>query len=137
MRTTVLARATLGVAALGFVATITFAAANLDLTDFDDDVMRNMDDTVKALDSHLAMHDAKAAEADAQSIREGLHRAEEYFTRKGNVEHAVQFARHAEELAGDVGKSVAANDYDSALTTYDSLVRACRACHDEYKPPDE
>src|SRR5262249_32794782 len=109
----------------------------VDLTDFDDDVMRNMDDTVKALDSHLAMRDAKAAQVDAQSLWEGLRWAEGYFARKGNLEPAVELARQAEELAGAVGKSTASSDFDAALTSYDSLVRACRACHDKYKPPDD
>jgi len=137
MPTKTVARAALAAGALGMFGTIAFATVAVDLTDFDDDVMRNMDDTVKALDSHLAMRDAKAAQADAQSIREGLHWAGDYFVRKGNLERAVQFARHAEELAGDVGRSAASSDFDAAVTSYDSLVRACRACHNEYKPPDE
>lgn len=137
MGTRAVAGATLAAVALGMFATFASATADIDLTDFDDDVMRNMDDTVKSLDSHLAMHDAKSAQTDAQAIRDGLHWAEEYFTRKGNVERAVQFAKQAEQLAGEVGKSAASSDFDAALTSYDSLVKACRACHDEYKPPDD
>jgi hypothetical protein len=123
-------------AALVFGATLALAAANIDLTDFNDDVMKNMDDTVKSLDSDIATHDSKSAQADANTIREGLHWAEGYFTRKGNVEDAVQLARQGEELAASIGKSTAANDFDAALASYDSLVKTCRRCHDAYKPPE-
>lgn len=122
--------------ALALLATFAAAAANIDLTDFNDDVMKNMDDTVKSLDSDLAGHDGKSAQADAGAIRDGLHWAEEYFTRKGNVADAVQLARQGEDLAANVAKSAASNDYDAALTSYESLVKTCRRCHDAYKPPE-
>jgi hypothetical protein len=112
------------------------AATNIDLTDFNDDVMKNMDDTVKSLDSDLAGKDVRSAEADAGSIRDGLHWAEEYFTRKGNVEDAVQLARQGEGFAADIAKSAASSDFDAALTSYESLVKTCRRCHDAYKPPE-
>jgi len=122
--------------ALALLGTLASAAANIDLTDFNDDVMRNMDDTVKSLDSDLAGHDRKSAQADAGSIRDGLHWAEEYFTRKGKVEDAVQLAKQGEGLASDVAKLAASNDFDAALASYDSLVKTCRRCHDAYKPPE-
>jgi hypothetical protein len=122
--------------ALVLLGTLASAAANIDLTDFNDDVMRNMDDTVKSLDSDLAGHDSKSAQADAGSIRDGLHWAEEYFTRKGKVEDAVQLAKQGEDLASDVAKLAASSDFDAALASYDSLVKTCRRCHDAYKPPE-
>ena len=123
-------------AAVTLAAALAYAAANLDLTDFDDDVMKNMDDTVKALDTDLATHNAKSAQSDAQAIHDGLHWAEEYFTRKGKVDDAVQLAKRGEGLAADIVKSAAANDFDTASSTYDSLVKNCRRCHDAYKPPE-
>jgi hypothetical protein len=135
MRNGSIARRALAAASF-MLGTLAWASTNIDLTDFDDDVMQNMDDTVKSLDSDLASHDAKSAQADAGTIREGLHWAEEYFTRKGNVEDAVQLAKRGEDLAVEIGKAVASNDFDAALTTYDSLVKTCRRCHDAYKPPE-
>ena len=38
----------------------------------------------------------------------------------------------AEAVAG----AVQANDFDTSLNKYDSLVKTCRSCHDVYKPPD-
>ena len=76
MRKSLIARGALATA-LALLGTLASAAVNIDLTDFNDDVMKNMDDTVKALDSDLAGHDVKSAQADAGSIRDGLHWAEE------------------------------------------------------------
>jgi cytochrome c556 len=112
------------------------AATNIDLTDFNDDVMKNMDETVKSLDSDLATRDATSAQADAGTIRDGMHWAEEYFTRKGNVDDAVQLAKQGEELAANIAKSAGSSDFDAALTTYDALMKTCRRCHDAYKPPE-
>lgn len=135
MRKRLIARGALATA-LALLGTLASAAANIDLTDFNDDVMKNMDDTVKALDSDLAGHDVKSAQADAGTIRDGLHWAEEYFTRKGNVADAVRLAKLGEELAATVARSAASNDFDAALTSYESLVKTCRRCHDAYKPPE-
>jgi hypothetical protein len=123
-------------AALVMLVTLASAATNIDLTDFDDDVMKNMDDTVKSLDSDIAGRNVKSAQADAGTVRDGLRWAEEYFARKGNVADAVQLAKQGQELAADVAKSAAMNDFDAALTSYDSLMKTCRRCHDAYKPPE-
>ena len=135
MRKRLIARGALATV-LALLGTLASAAANIDLTDFNDDVMKNMDDTVKALDSDLASHDVKSAQADAGTLRDGLHWAEEYFTRKGNVADAVQLAKQGEDLAATVARSAASNDFDAALTSYESLVKTCRRCHDAYKPPE-
>ena len=109
---------------------------SLDLSDFNDDVMRDMDDTMKRLDSDIATRDAKAVASDSASIREGLGYAQQYFTKKGNVEDAVRWARQAQDLVEAVTNTVQAGDFDTSLSKYDSLVKTCRACHDVYKPPD-
>jgi len=125
-----------GLVVAAAVGTWTLAAASLDLSDFNEDIMKDMDDTVKALDSNITARDVTSAVSEAQSIRNGLHWAEDYFGKKGNVADAVKLAKRGEELADAVGKSVSLNDFDAALTSYDLLVKNCRTCHDAYKPPD-
>src|ERR1700726_1405319 len=71
---------------------------SLDLSDFNDDVMRDMDDTMKTLDSDIATRDAKSVARDSALIREGLGYAQQYFTKKGNVEDAVRWARQGQDL---------------------------------------
>ena len=126
---------TLGIAVV-LAGPLVRAAVSLDLTDFNDDIMREMDDTMKRLDSNIATRDAASVATDARSIRDGLKWAQDYFTKKGNVEDAVKWARQGQDLADSVAKSAQSSDFDASLSTYDSLVKTCRACHDAYKPPD-
>jgi hypothetical protein len=133
-----------GIAVLGVVSIAVGVAGpllaagtvNLDLSDFDDDVMRGMDDTLKSLDSGIATKDAQSVARDSQSIQKGLAWAQDYFVKKGSPKDAVQWAREGQELAEAINKSVQASDFDTSLNKYDALVKTCRACHDVYKPPD-
>ena len=125
----------LGISA-GLLGPLVQATVSLDLTDFNDDVMRDMDDTMKRLDSDIATRNAASVTTDAQSIRDGLKWAQDYFTKKGNVEDAVKWARQGQDLADAVARSAQSSDFDTSLSTYDSLIKTCRACHDAYKPPD-
>jgi cytochrome c556 len=110
--------------------------ASVDLTDFDEDLMRNMDDAVKTLDTSIGSKDAQAVAADAQFIADGLKWSEGYFTRKGNAEDAVKLAAQGHGLAAAIATASSQNDFDAASTAYRSLVKTCRTCHDAYKPPE-
>lgn len=123
--------------AVGLTGSLVCAGTvNLDLSDFNDDVMRDMDDTMKSLDSNIATRNPAAAAKDAQSIQAGLRWAQEYFAKKGSLEDALRWAKQGQELAQGIAKSTQAGDFDTSLTQYDALVKNCRACHDVYKPPD-
>ena len=69
---------------LALVATVALAsgAADIDYSDFDDDLMRNMDDAIKELDSNVGGQDAQASLANARVLSEGLAWAEKYFAAK-------------------------------------------------------
>src|SRR6202167_1056695 len=69
---------------------------DLDLADFDDDSMRDMDDANKDLQPVLGAKNADAALADAQVIQNVLKETETYFTKKGGTENAVKFAQQGE-----------------------------------------
>ena len=112
------------------------ATVNLDLYDFNEDVMRDMDDTMKTLDSDIAMRDVKSVARDTVSIRDGLKYAQDYFTKKGKLDDAVGWAKQGRDLAEAIAQSVQSGDVDTSLGKYDSLVKTCRSCHDVYKPPD-
>ena len=111
------------------------AFASIDLSDFDDELMRNMDDAIKALDGSIGAMDVQASAVDAQFIAEGLEWAEGYFTAKGDVPDAVQWAAQGREFAAAIAAQTGKNDFDAAFTSYRSLVKTCRSCHDVYKPP--
>ena len=120
--------------AVGAVLTAAIAAADVDLSDFDDDVMRAMDDSIKDLEPVIAAGNAAGAGVDAQAILDGLKWTEEYFTKKGNTEDAVKFARASQDLTVAVQKALAANDFEAAARSARALSKSCRTCHDLYKP---
>lgn len=109
--------------------------ASVDLSDFDDDLMRGMDDAVKTLDASIGSKDAQAVATDARFIVDGLKWTEGYFSRKGNAEDAVKLAAQGHGLAEEIAAASSQNDFDAAFTAYRSLVKTCRSCHDAYKPP--
>ena len=109
--------------------------ASVDLSDFDDDLMRSMDDAVKTLDTSIGSKDAQAVATDARFIVEGLKWTEGYFSRKGNADDAVKLAAEGHGFAAAIETASSQNDFDAAFTAYRSLVKTCRSCHDAYKPP--
>jgi hypothetical protein len=111
-------------------------AAELDFSDFDDSLMRGMDDAIKELDSNVAGKDAKASLANADVLREGLAWAEKYFVAKPEAPLGAGFAREGQEHLGSVIRSLEAGDFDAASGGVRGVVRSCKACHEAYKPPE-
>jgi hypothetical protein len=103
--------------------------------DMDSDLMQTIEDAAKSIDSNIATKDAKRATADAKELEELFKQVETYFVRKGNAEDGVKSSQKSKELASQVAKSVAAQDFDTASDAAQDMVRACKSCHDTYKPP--
>ena len=78
---------------------------DLDLADFDDDSMRDMDDANKDLQPVLGARNGDAALADAQVIQNVLKETEAYFTKKGGTDNAVKIAQQGEVSVAAVSKS--------------------------------
>jgi hypothetical protein len=110
------------------------ALADIDLKDFDDDLMRDMDTAIKDLEPVIGAKNAVAAAGDAELLRDGFKQTEDYFVKKGGAADAVDFARHSEELTATVLKSISAGDFDAAENSARVLSKSCRTCHDVYKP---
>lgn len=108
--------------------------AAIDLKDFDDDSMRDMDIAIKDLEPVIGAKNAIAARGDAELMRDILKQTEVYFAKKGGADDAVGFARQAEQLTATVLEKLAANDFDAAASSARALSNSCRACHDVYKP---
>ena len=111
-------------------------AADLDLSDFDDSLMRSMDDAIKDLDSNVGGQELGAAQANVEILREGLAWAEKYFSDKPEAPRGAGFARESQENLALVTKSLEARDFDAASNGVRAVVRSCKACHEAYKPPE-
>ena len=124
--------------AAGVLATLAASvmAADLDLSDFDDDLMQSMDDAIKELDSNVGGQDAKASLANAEVIRDGLAWAERYFARKPEAPLGAGFAREGQEHLAALTKAIEARDFDAASGNVRAVVKNCKSCHEAYKPPD-
>jgi len=110
------------------LAGLSFAAVELD-----QDLMQNIDDTNKSLSSNIALHDSKAAIADAKSMNEMFGHVETYFVQKGDAANAVDLTRKSRELTLTIVNSVTANNFDAATDAATTLSRTCKTCHTFYK----
>jgi hypothetical protein len=107
---------------------------DLDLTDFDDDSMRDMDDANKDLQPVLGAKNAQAALADAQVIQNALKETEAYFTKKGGTDAGVKIARDGETDVAAVIAAISRSDFEGAAAAARATAQNCRSCHDIYKP---
>ena len=111
-------------------------AAEIDFSDFDDDLMRSMDDAVKELDSNVGGQDAKASLANAAVLEEGLAYAEKYFAAKPEAPLGAGYAREGKEHLAALVEAIEAKDFDAASNNVRAVVRTCKSCHEAYKPPE-
>ena len=111
-------------------------AAEIDFSDFDDDLMRSMDDAIKELDSNVGGQDAKASLANVAVLQEGLVWAEKYFVNKPEAPLGAGYAREGKEHLAALTQSLEAGNFDAATGNVRAVVKTCKACHEAYKPPE-
>ena len=122
------------------IATLAFSmmvlAADIDFSDFDDSLMRDMDDAVKDLDSNVGGGDAAASLGNVKVLREGFVWAEKYFAAKPDAPLGHGFAKDGIGHLDALEKSLTAGDFDGAHDGLRGVVKSCKACHEAYKPPE-
>jgi hypothetical protein len=111
-------------------------AADLDLSDFDDSLMRSMDDAIKELDSNVGGRDANASLANSEVLRDGLTWAEKYFANKPEAPRGAGLAQEGQQSLTRVVQSLQTQDFDAAASGVREVARTCKACHEAYKPPE-
>ncbi|MFT4045852.1 MAG: hypothetical protein QM661_04060 [Solimonas sp.] len=110
------------------------AFADIDLSDFDDDLMQGMDDAVKSFEPNLAAKNGAGALEDAAILRDGYVWTEQYFAAKGGTDDAVRIAKQGLDLIDQAVAATKAQDFDAAATSARAAAKTCRSCHDLYKP---
>lgn len=119
------------------VASASIVHAEIDLRDYDDELMRALDKTIKYFEPDIAAGNAQGAIEDAEILLDGFKYTEAYFTKKGNAEDAVKISQQGQDFIDAALKSVAANDFETAAEAARGAARTCRACHDIYKPKNK
>jgi hypothetical protein len=117
----------------GVACLATPALAALDFHDYDDDLMRDLDRTIKFFEPDITAKNAQAAKEDAEILLDGFRYTEDYFEKKG-VSDAVAISRDGTKLIGAVMQNVEKGDFDAAAAAAREATQVCKSCHDLYKP---
>lgn len=107
--------------------------ASGDFSDYDDDLMRTLDKTIKYFEPDISAKNARGIAEDAEILMEGFKYSEEYFAKKGRAEDAVRISQQGQLHVAAAVKFVKENNYDAAVSAARDAARTCRSCHDVYK----
>lgn len=122
-----------GCALLALLGSVAPAAVELDLSDFDDDLMRGMEDSLKSFEPNIAAGNSERALADAQVLWDGFKWTQDYFSNKAGAADAVAISRQALERTRSVIELLQVRDFTNAAAAARETARTCRSCHDIYK----
>jgi len=107
---------------------------SVDLKDYDDDLMHDVDRSLKFFEPDITAGNAGNALDDAGVIRDGFTYSSSYFAKKGGAEDAVKIAQDGLSLIDAAETSIKAKDFTQATEIARKVPNTCRACHDIYKP---
>lgn len=124
------------IALTGAIAMVSggLALAAIDLSDFNDDVMRAMDDAFKDLEPVLGAGNADAAKNDIEVLLEGYQWTDDYFATKGGADDAVKLSKEGHVLIQRAEAAIEKNDLVEAARLARETAKNCKSCHDLYKP---
>ncbi len=126
------------IAAIGAASVPIFAYAQhrtIDLHDYDDDLMRDLDKTIKYFEPDITAQNAQGALDDAAVLQDGFNYTLDYFSKKGGADDAVQISKDGQGQIAAAIKSVSENNFEAAAEDARAVAKTCRACHDIYKTP--
>lgn len=106
----------------------------LDLHDYDDELMRDLDKTIKYFEPDITAGNAQGAIEDAAVLQEGFKYTEDYFSKKANAGDAVSISRQGLEAVATAVKLVSEKNFEAAAAAARQTAQTCRSCHDIYKP---
>jgi hypothetical protein len=109
-------------------------------SEFDMDLMQNIEDTNDSLASHIALGEEKGALEDAKALDELFAVVEEHYTKKvaagQDFAEAVDLSKKSLKFSNEIKTFVEQKDFDSAANTATDLSRTCKSCHKAYKKED-
>lgn len=105
--------------------------------EMDMDLMQTIESTNDNLSSNIALENAEAATADAQTLNELFAIVEEHYKKElaagQDVVEAVDLSKKSIKFSGEIITFLEQNDFDSAANTATDLARTCKTCHNFYK----
>jgi len=129
------AMAALGLVLAAVPAYGTAVHPEIELSKFDDQLMRDLDRTIKYFEPDVTAGNADNAVDDAATLQDGLKWLEDYFVNKGpSAQHAVEIARASQLSLASAMKSLEIHDLQAAAVSAREVSQSCRSCHEEYRP---
>ena len=115
------------------------AAANaekviLDYKDYDDELMKTLEQTVKYFEPDIGGENLTGIAEDANILEEGFRYTEKYFRQKGNYPDAVKWSQDGLGYIAAVRQNVKDKNYEAAAAAARGATQSCKNCHDVYKP---
>ena len=107
---------------------------DIDLHGYDDDLMRDLDKSIKYFEPDITAGNASNALDDAAVLQEGFKYTLDYFSKKGDAGDAVQISKEGQDYVAAAIRSVSENNFETAAEAARGAANACRACHEIYKP---
>jgi hypothetical protein len=124
-------------AAIGAALLINFGCiaepAVLDFKDYDDDLMRTLDKTIKYFEPDIAGKNVDGATEDGEVLIDGFKYTEDYFSKVDKAD-AVQISRDGRALVNLALDLIARDDFEGAAANAREVITKCKACHDIYRP---
>jgi hypothetical protein len=108
--------------------------AALDLHDYDNDLMRDLEKTIKYFEPDITAKNADAVKEDADLLADGFRYTESYFSKKGNAADAVEISKKGAKLIAEVRADIEKADFEAAAAVAREAPEVCKSCHDIYKP---
>ncbi len=106
----------------------------IDLADYDDDLMHDVDRALKSFEPDVTAKNAENALDDAGVIADGFKYSEGYFSKKADAGDAVKIAQEGRTLIANIVKAIDDKDFPQAITLSRQVPNTCKSCHDIYKP---
>ncbi|HMK89559.1 MAG TPA: hypothetical protein VK446_08000 [Methylocystis sp.] len=110
------------------------AAPTLDFKDYDNDLMRDLDKTIKYFEPDITAGNADAAKEDLELLADGFRYTEDYFSKKKGADDAVEISRRGSKILEDVRALVEKSQFEAAAVAARETPGVCKSCHDIYKP---
>ncbi|MDR3463005.1 MAG: hypothetical protein P4L76_11900 [Beijerinckiaceae bacterium] len=102
--------------------------------DYDDDLMHDLDRTIKFFEPDVSGQNDQGIADDAAVLRQGFEYTEKYFAKVPTGADAVKISRDGLTLLDSVLKNVSDKKFDEAAAGARSVAETCKACHVLYKP---
>jgi hypothetical protein len=121
---------------IGFslLASAAAAAPGFDYKDYDDELMRDLEKTIKYFEPDITAQNADAAREDAAVLADGFRYTEDYFRKKDGAQDAVEISRKGSKLISEINDYLGKSEFEQAAAAARDATTVCKSCHDIYKP---